>query len=631
MKRKFSICMVLMLLLTLLVPTTVFASSLSEEEDTTHTTSFPYEITHYSVHIDVNEDNSMDITEKISVNFNEPRHGIFRKLPIRNKITRLDGTKSRNHAKISNVSVDQNFSTSTDDGYYVIKIGSAATTLTGPQEYTIKYRYDIGRDPSKDYDELYYNLIGSEWDTSIDFVEFSINMPKEFEEEYLGFSVGYFGSTASEDVRYTVNGTTIEGYYLNGLDPYEGITVRLQLPEGYFTTDSSFTLIRMLMLIIPAICLFISFFLWLKYGKDDRPIETVEFYPPEGFNSLEVGFLYKGRAEKEDVVSLLVYLAGKGYLSLSEIEEKAIFGSKKTFQITKLKDYDGNNEYERIFLTELFSTKTTVTEADLNLKFYRTVDRILAKINTHKNKVMINHSVILQQFFVVLGILSSLMVTVTIPTLEIASIGEVFVSLMIMLFYVPFYAVLLIKGIPTVFRIFWGGFTFLHSLAFFSSLPILEAMLLDPFYFVSVLFGMGCIAGMIVFCKLMPKRTPYGTQILGRVLGFKRFLLTAEKNRLEALVMDNPTYFYDILPYTYVLGVSNKWIAKFESIAIEEPDWYHSPSGFHAHTFGTFMHQTMTSANRAMTSQPSSSGGSSGGSGGGCSGGGSGGGGGGSW
>lgn len=143
MKRKFSICMVLMLLLTLLVPTTVFASSLSEEEDTTHTTSFPYEITHYSVHIDVNEDNSMDITEKISVNFNEPRHGIFRKLPIRNKITRLDGTKSRNHAKISNVSVDQNFSTSTDDGYYVIKIGSAATTLTGPQEYThqVSLRY----------------------------------------------------------------------------------------------------------------------------------------------------------------------------------------------------------------------------------------------------------------------------------------------------------------------------------------------------------------------------------------------------------------------------------------------------------------------------------------------------------
>lgn len=559
-----------MLLLTLLVPSTVFASSISEEEDTTNTTSFPYEITNYSIHIDVNEDNSMDITQKISVNFNEPRHGIFLKLPIRNKITRLDGTKSRNHAKISNVSADNSFTTSTDNGYYIIKLGSADTTVTGPQEYTIKYRYDIGRDPSRDYDEFYYNLVGTEWDTRIEFVEFSITMPKDFEKEYLGFSVGNFGSTASEDVRYTVNGTTIEGYYLNSLDPYEGITVRLQLPEGYFTTDSSYNSIRLLMFIIPAICLLISFLLWLKYGKDDRPIETVEFYPPEGFNSLEVGFLYKGRAEKEDVVSLLVYLAGKGYLSLSEIEEKAIFGSKKTFQITKLKDYDGNNEYERIFLTELFSTKTTVTAADLNLKFYRTVNRILAKINTYKNKVMLNHSVILQQIFVILGILLSLMVTITIPTLEIASIGEVIISLMVMLFYIPFYAVIFTKGIPIIFRIFWGGLTVIQSLVFFCTLPMLEAMFLDPFYFVSVLFGIGCIVGMIVFCKLMPKRTPYGTQIFGRVLGFKRFLLTAEKNRLEALVMDNPTYFYDILPYTYVLGVSDKWIEKFGTNELSE-------------------------------------------------------------
>ena len=49
---------------------------------------------------------------------------------------------------------------------------------------------------------------------------------------------------------------------------------------------------------------------------------------------------------------------------------------------------------------------------------------------------------------------------------------------------------------------------------------------------------------------------------------------TAEKEKLETLVMENPTYFYDILPYTYVLGISDKWIKKFESIAIEPPQWY---------------------------------------------------------
>lgn len=94
--------------------------------------------------------------------------------------------------------------------------------------------------------------------------------------------------------------------------------------------------------------------------------------------------------------------------------------------------------------------------------------------------------------------------------------------------------------------------------------------------------------------------------------------------------MQDPKYFYNILPYTYVLGVSDKWIQKFEAIALQAPDWYSGNEGFNMVTFGSFMNSTMTSASTAMSSSPSSSG-SGGSSGGGSSGGGSGGGGGGSW
>ena len=96
--------------------------------------------------------------------------------------------------------------------------------------------------------------------------------------------------------------------------------------------------------------------------------------------------------------------------------------------------------------------------------------------------------------------------------------------------------------------------------------------------------------------------------------------------------MENPTYFYDILPYTYVLGVSEKWIERFEVISLQEPDWYVNSTNFSVVTFGSFMNNTMSSAGSAMTSYPSSNSSSgSFGSGGGFSGGGSGGGGGGSW
>ena len=93
------------------------------------------------------------------------------------------------------------------------------------------------------------------------------------------------------------------------------------------------------------------------------------------------------------------------------------------------------------------------------------------------------------------------------------------------------------------------------------------------------------------------------------------------------MVLKEPTYFYDILPYTYVLGVSKKWISKFESINLMAPTWYDSPNNFSIDHFNSFMNNTISSANNSMSSSPNSGGSSGGGS----SGGGSGGGGGGSW
>ena len=134
--------------------------------------------------------------------------------------------------------------------------------------------------------------------------------------------------------------------------------------------------------------------------------------------------------------------------------------------------------------------------------------------------------------------------------------------------------------------------------------------------------------GLFVYNGLQ-KRTEFGKDIIGKIYGFKNFLETAEKEKLETLVSENPTYFYDILPYTYVLGVSKKWISKFESISIEPPSWYdYGHTTYNVSMMDTFMNKTFVSAASTLNSSPSSSGGSGGG---GSSGGGSGGGGGGSW
>ena len=180
--------------------------------------------------------------------------------------------------------------------------------------------------------------------------------------------------------------------------------------------------------------------------------------------------------------------------------------------------------------------------------------------------------------------------------------------------------------IPKIFGLIWGGL--------FGGMPwvsmVLPTLTQNPMCLIMYIIGVICIAVIILFAKIMPKRTPYGNEILGKLRGFKRFLETAEKPQLESLVAENPEYFYNILPYTYALGVSDVWISQFETIALQAPNWYDSTDTFNMHTFGTFMTTTMASASTAMSSSPSSNSGG-GSSGGGSSGGGSGGGGGGSW
>ena len=628
-----------------------------------------YVIDKYDVNIIVNENNTFDITETIIAYFNVPKHGIFKTIPLRNKITRLDGTTSRNRTQISNVSVDNEYTTSRENGNFKIKIGSADYTLTGTQKYVIKYNYNLGKDPMKNYDELYFNIIGSEWDTVIGNVTFSITMPKEFDSSKLGFSSGNVGSTDNSKVKYNVNENKITGSYNGILDAEQALTVRCELPEGYFVgAGLSINIMDYIVFIIPIILLGISIILWYKYGRDDQVIETVEFYPPEGLNSLDVAFLYKGKAKNKDITSLLIFLANKGYLEIFDTKidsnskkikyyenmidvyknintpidyeqynlEPSIkkLNKKNKFFIRKLKDYDGNNLHEQWFMDGLFKkNRELVTDNMLHNSFYRTNNKILCNVNNKENKDKIfEKTASSKRILVILMIIAAYCIITISPLLsynpEIIFLALIFpgVGFTAVFWVLTSNASLSSKVAKIILGLFSGGFPWL--------IMVLPTLLLDGLYLIGYIIGLMCIIGMLVCLKYLPKRTRYGNEILGKLKGFKNFLQTSEKDKLELLVMQNPNYFYDILPYTYVLGVSDKLIKKFESISLQSPDWYNSSSAFNVNSFGTFMNSTMASAQKSMSSSPgSSSGGTSGGgsSGGGSSGGGSGGGGGGSW
>lgn len=262
-----------------------------------------------------------------------------------------------------------------------------------------------------------------------------------------------------------------------------------------------------------------------------------------------------------------------------------------------------------------------VTSLDLYDNFYITNNKILSNINNKENKVKIfEKSASSKSIFIILMIIATYCL-ITIPPIVIYSMPEL--SIAALLFTGIGFSVLfgtLFSKIPILFKLFgllWGGMCGVIPWFFL----VLPSLLQDPIYLIGYLVGIMCVVGMILCFKYLPKRTQYGNEMLGKLRGFKNFLETAEKDKLEAMVMQDPTYFYNILPYTYVLGVSDKWIKKFETISLQAPSWYDSPNSFDMITFGTFMNTTMSTAQRAMSSNPNSSssdgGGSSGGGGGG--------------
>ena len=92
-----------------------------------------------------------------------------------------------------------------------LKIGDPNKTLDTETiyNYKITYDYDMGDDLIDEYDDLYFNIIGDKWDTSIKDVSFTIKMPKDFDQTKINFTTGKFGSTYNDNVIYEINNLSL--------------------------------------------------------------------------------------------------------------------------------------------------------------------------------------------------------------------------------------------------------------------------------------------------------------------------------------------------------------------------------------------------------------------------------------
>ncbi len=587
---------------------TAYASESGEGE--TFTTQY------FNTDIKVNSDNSVNVTEVIAVTFSEPRHGLYRYIPIEGTAySEYNGeTVSQDiHMKIDQINVVSNlagvadfeYNTETDSNgsdNVVIQIGDDASYVEGEQVYIISYRARIYDDGLEEYDSFYWNALPHSWPTAIEQGSVRITMPAQFPlQDEAEFLAGTYGSTDTTSMKFAETSKadgTVEfcGEFENFAEG-EGITFQAVLPEGYFSGELNNNWALFAMIAAMAAALLLSFVLWLLLGRDPKVVQTVEFSPPEGIGPEELGYIVDGEVDKADLVSLFVYFAYKGYLSIREIKpeksggflEKLGFGGakKSDFEFEKLCEIPGTAPlYERTFFDGIFKAgaKVLLSElsGDFGLAYAKAMEELERSFRDDKTRRIFTKSSLLAQ-----AICSLIMM---VPMWALALFGFIWKN------SVPMLAILL-----TSLLLLPGGLMSMHAFAKKYSLSKAEyrkkrvtgGALIGLALVISGVAGALILASAVgkaasvlavaavicslvsyKFAMLMTKRTKYGARMLGKILGFREFLRLAEREKIEKLAAADPAYFYAVLPYAYVLGLSDKWIKSFENIDVTPPSWY---------------------------------------------------------
>jgi uncharacterized membrane protein YgcG len=552
-----------------------------------------FSIRSFRTGIEVRKDASLRVTETIEAEFERPRHGLYRDIPIRyidelgretvipvtvDSVTDPSGTRWK-------------YKVERRGGVLRIRIGDPDRYVEGRQVVAIAYTVENAVLFFPDHDELYWNATGNDWLAGIGSASASVTLADAGRSLALR-SRCFTGARGSREEACRISPRADGADYRAEREfrAGEGLTIVLGWDKGIVRPPSAW---RRLLYVLdpsenwalpaPVLSLCGMLVLWYRKGKDPGrgdPL-VVEYTPPEeGGNVLlpaEVGALIDERLDPSDITATVVDLAVKRYLTIEERKTPGILFDKTDYLLRREKEPDAALPlFERLLMERLFRDRgPEVRVSDLKLAFYRNLDDLkkAAFEGLERTRYFAANPLSVKSAYVRAGV-----------------------------------SILVLGGLLAVIGEKISG-----------EVPVRTILA----------FG---LSGLIVlfFAPRMPVKTSKGVKALGKIKGFEEFLLRAEKDRLER--MNDPTLFERYLPYAIALGVSDRWANAFEGIYQEVPRWYASPDGtpaFRPSNFHRSLDSALSTLSGAMHAAPRGSG--SGFSGGGSSGGGGGGGGGGSW
>ncbi|HLM84421.1 MAG TPA: DUF2207 domain-containing protein [Candidatus Bathyarchaeia archaeon] len=518
--------------------------------------------------------------------------------------------------------------------------------------WILKYRIHGGIGFFKDYDELYWNIL-TDYAVPVRKAETHVFLPKEVPDTN-GMYINYYSdqpAAPEQPDSYSISGEKSFDYSSKNIGPLGKLTILAQWPKGIVDQGQYFRdflniywgyLAALLIIVLGLISGSLYWFFTEKFRKGSGTI-IAQYAPPKNLRPAVGEIICKERVTEKTWPATLVDLAVRGYVKIKEKKPnvlkkavkiflfiffpaalslfillvitdnfshatsfasifewlivtffvgyfflsvfratKGMRDSSKDYEIEKIKEFSNDTsleEYEKKFLAAIFgngpSFSTDMTGNEEKQALYK-------KIQEAKKELLADTEMGTQAY-------------------EVGISGEEKRNTVFFIIFAVYLFFLFIVS---------GNIVETQSAVFLTTLVLLA---LEVFYF-----------------KYEARLNDEGYILKDEWLGFKLYLETAEKYRLQNLT---PDLFEKYLPYAIIFGVEKKWAKNFDSLNMQPPEWYGGSAGISGSGAASFSASSFTSSfSASFASSFSSSGaggaGGAGGGGGGAGGGGGGGGGG---
>lgn len=566
---------------------------------TPYSSAYSFEFEAFKVTYDVRTDRTMDVTMDLTVHYTGfASTGIIHDIPV-NAGDRVRKIRAYELFEDGDGGVREGYLAYTVDhdlqNFVSVNMGDTSNKTNETHTYRIYYEYAITKPVAKNV--LYLNAVGYGSDGGIKSGSVTYNLPDGVQ------SVKYY--VGDSDTAYPLtpeNGTVSIPISLN---PHTGITFEIEFADGVLSTRPDLTPYY----IIIGACVLLGALFALKFlvfNKDGlTPIVNVE--APDKMNPLVMGKLIDNKVDQSDVTSLIYYWADKGYLKINLDNPNNV---ELIRMVRSLPPSSPNHEH--VMFNNLFMRGDMVRVNSIAYSFYPTVDTVTKEVNGKTGNLYEKKSMVFAVLFAVIG---GLLMGATPGVLPLFTINLRFSYPAPLLMLVPTAVVFLIALNVRYLRLKYDrkkiALSYLLAAGISLVCSVVYAFFVPSYVIEVVPKLLLCAVGftMVILSTLLVNRTESYVEKLNHIVGFREFIQTAEKEKLEMMLEGNPELYYHVLPYAIVLGVSDIWADKFKSISIAPPSWtttqYYGPSfnvlAFH-HTVN-LMTMDLTSK---MVSRPSS-------------------------